>query len=428
VTTAADFSKATRRETILRVSVIGLFIGVTLVWLIAGVFQVPLTPDNFTNSYSASPGGHKAFVRLLKDNGREVRADVGRLALPAYTLNDGATRMLLEPRGRYMAEYEGEVEGLLNDAQRIHSSVVLVLPKREYSVEHIADDDKLVLREEVYRPGDHQRLMTESGFDRWFRVARDQRSSVDVLGDGPVSRRRVECTIDEPVQVLRPLIALNDLPDNVEVIARTDRNDVIAVRLRVDPTEQRGGFILVSDPDMVSNAWLGREGMADMAMLMLDAAPPRGEIVIDELLHGFGEDASLEYLAATPPGLWVSLSVLLLLGVFAWRQGTVLRPIAAEAQDRAARRYAIEGLGRMLERNGSHMEAVQRIIKRSALVLGDSGVTVQEAGKGTSVLRAGEGRVRLEGETSGERLVNIARRVSEQKRSGETGGAEVWSD
>jgi hypothetical protein len=106
----------------------------------------------------------------------------------------------------------------------------------------------------------------------------------------------------------------------------------------------------------------------------------------------------------------------------------VLRPVAAEAQDRAARRYAIEGLGRMLERNGSHMEAVQRIIKRSVLVLGDSGVTVHEAGKGTSMLRAGEGRVRLEGETSAERLVNIARRVSERKRAGETGGAEVWSD
>jgi hypothetical protein len=270
--------------------------------------------------------------------------------------------------------------------------------------------------------------MSASGFDQWFRVAQDTRSSVDVMGEGTVSPRRAECTISEPVQVLRPLGALKDLPDNLEVIARTDRNDVIAVRLRVDRNEQRGGFILVSDPDMFSNAWLGQPGMADMALLMLDSAPPRGEIIIDELLHGFGQDASLEYLAATPPGLWVSLSVLLLLGVFAWHQATVLRPVAAEVQDRAARRYAIEGLGRMLERNGAHMEATKRIIKRSTLVLGDSGVTVQEAGKGTSVLRPGEGRVRLEGETSAERLVNIARRVSERKRSGETGGAEVWSD
>ncbi len=428
MTTAGDFRKAARRETIFRVSVIGLFIAITLVWLIAGVIQVPLTPDNFTNSYSASPGGHKAFIELMRENGRQVRVDVGKLNLPAYSLNDGATRMLLEPRGQYMAEYEAEVEGLLHDAQRVHSSVVLVLPKRVFRVDHIADDDKLVLREEIYRPSDQRDLLAMSGFDQWFRVANDQRGSVDVLGEGPVSRRQVECTISEPVQVLRPLRALNDLPDNVEVLARTDRNDVIAVRLRVDRNEHRGGFILVSDPDMFSNAWLGRDGMADMAMLMLDAAPPRGEIIIDELLHGFGQDASLEYLAATPPGLWVSLSVLLLLGVFAWRQGTVLRPVAAEAQDRAARRYAIEGLGRMLERNGAHMEAAQRIIKRSVLVLGDSGVTVQEAGKGTSVLRPGEGRVRLEGETSAERLVNIARRVSERKRAGETGGAEVWSD
>ncbi len=412
-----------RRETIFRVVMVGAFIVTTVIWLVVGIFDAPLVPDNFTNSHSGSPGGHHAFVELLKENGRTVRREAVRLELPEYDAYKGATLMILEPRPEFVDEYPGELENLLKDARDMPSSVVLALPKRAYYPEYEDENGDLVLTEVIFPPDFVDELMRQSGFDRWFKVGHDRRDKVPVLSIENGADRQVSTEIHHPVQVLRPRSELSDLPATVEIIAATDRGDAIAVRLR-------GGLVLVSDPDMFSNRFLGEPGMADLALAMLRGAPPKGEIVIDEALHGFGADSSLEYLAATPPGLWVTLSVVLVMLLFGWRQATVLRPIDAEVQDRAERRYAIEGLARMMERTGAHDEAARRIVRRSWLVLGQGVAQVQGAGKATTAIRKGRtGRVvRMSGASSEEKLVNIARRVAHQKRSGETEHSQLWSD
>lgn len=414
-----------------RVVMVGAFIVTTVVWLVVGIFDAPLVPDNFTNSHSGSPGGHHAFVELLKENDRTVRREAARLELPEYDSYSGATLMILEPRPEFVAEYPGELENLLKDARNRPSSVVLALPKRAYYPEYEDENGDLVLTEVIFPSDFIDELMRQSGFDRWFKVGHDRRDMVSTYSIPTDTSRQITTQIHHPVQVLRPLRGgLSDLPANVQVIAKTDRDDVIAVRLRSENDYGRGGLVLVSDPDMFTNRFLNEPGMADLSMTVLRDTPPKGEIVIDEALHGFGADSSLEYLAATPPGLWVTLSVILVMLLFGWRQATVLRPIDAEVQDRAERRYAIEGLARMMERTRAHDDAARRIVRRSWLVLGQGAAQVQGAGKATTAIRKGRtGRiVKMSGESSEEKLVNIARRVAMQKRTGETEHSRLWSD
>lgn len=416
---------SSRRETIVRVALGGAFALAAVIWLIMGIFDAPLVPDNFTNSHSSSPGGHHAYVELLRQNGREVRRTAGNLEIPEFDAYDGDTLMILEPRPEYSAEYPGELEGLLEEARKRQCSVVLALPKRSY--EAVRDEEGvLILNEYIFPPAFLDELVESTGVGRWFRLEHDAREEVPATFEGADSGRLVQTTAYSPVQVLVPSVDLDDLPPNIEVLAWTDRGDALAVRVRSSEFDRRGGLIVVSDPDVFSNRFLAQPGMAEAAVLLLEPLPVGGAIIIDEAMHGFGADASVEYLAATPPGLWITLSVFAAMILYGWRQATVLRPRQAEQGDRAERRFAIEGLARMMQRVGDNNEAARRILRRSRLVLGQGATQVQGAGQSTAIIKGRTGRIlRMTEGNSEERLLAVARRVAHQKRTGETEHSDV---
>lgn len=417
--TSPDHARESRRETLFRVCVIAVCTLLTGTAIVVYALEDPITPDNYTNSHTGAPGGHKAFVELLRESGREVRREAVRLTLPEYNDWTGDTLVLLEPRPTFVDDFESELEALLEQAAETHSSVVLVLPKRRYTALREEDGER-VLRESIHPLHDAQRLLAMTGLNDVLRVARDLSDNVRAYAGNE------ECSLHEPVQVLRRLDSAAAWPGNLQEVAVTESGDILAVRLVPDPGRTHGGLIVVSDPDFFSNRFLSEPGVADMAMEMLSFAPPHGAIVIDEKLHGFGADTSIAYLAFTTPGLWVTLSVLLALAVFGWRQGTVLRPQSAELQDRDARLYAIEGLARLMERAGQHGDALRRIVRRSRIVLGQGQVQSHEAGRGAARL-PDTGRISITGSTSEDQLVNIARKVAARKRAGESDSAELWS-
>jgi hypothetical protein len=273
-----------------------------------------------------------------------------------------------------------------------------------------------VLWEDVHPVGEVQSVLERTGFDQWLRIDR-------VSGKGRKLQWQDgtgETLLTGPVQVFR---VNGQLPLTFEVLARAESGEPVVVRYRAKEYVGEGGVLLVSDPDIFTNRFIQTPGAATMALRVFGETPRNGTILVDEDLHGFSTDASLEYLAATPPGLWVTLSVMVLLAVFGWRQVTVLRPQSAEPQDRRARKFSIEGLARMMERAGDHDKAYRRVMWRSRLVLGTGGAQVHGAGKsGTRTVKKGKtGRVtRVEGANSEERLINAAAKVAHQKRTGET--------
>ncbi|MCB9935338.1 MAG: hypothetical protein H6840_06570 [Planctomycetes bacterium] len=409
-----------RQETLMRVIMIGVFGGVTLLYLLSAVFETPLEADNFTNSHSTSPGGHSALLALLRENGRQVRNNEVSLQPPQYEGRNTDTLVLLEPGPDYVRHFDTEFRNLFSSAMERETSVLVVLPKRHYRVLDAPQDGDLVLEEELHSLGEVQDILQRSGFDRWLNVTRVEAPAIRVewWGEGGASELSVE--LEEVAQVFR---APRDLPDSFEVLAATVHGDPVAMRYRGEKYGSEGGVLLFSDPDIFTNRFIAQPGRAELVMRFFELTPRNGTLLVDEDLHGFSTDASLEYLAVTPPGLWLTLSVVVLLAIFGWRQATVLRPRSAEPQDRQARKFAIEGLARMMERAQDHHSAYKRVLKRSRLVLGAGGAQVQGAGMagGTRAIRKGKtGRItRIQGGDDLERLINAARKVAHQKRTGE---------
>ena len=410
-----------RREEQFRLLMVGvfsvMFIGVLLVYFVLAIFDVPLKPDNFTNSYSTSPAGHSALVELLRQNVREVRTTSGALRAPDDNGDETETLVLLEPRAAFVAKYNEEFVDMFSSARQEHSSVVIALPKRVYQkANKQAENGDIILWEDVVDEPTSQDVLASTGFDDWFDVDRIK-GPVDISWyDSSAS-----VTVEDPVQVFRPNATW---ADELEVLAETGDGDPVVVRWLTDKWRDRGGVILVSDPDFFTNRFISNPGAGEFCVKLFDETPRRGAIAIDEDMHGFSTDASVEYLAATPPGLWVTLSAMALLLIFGWRQATVLRPQEAEPQDRQARKYAIEGLARMMERTRDHHSAYRRILRRSRFVLGTGAAQVQGAGMtpGTHAVQKGKtGKItRIQGGTDEERLVAAAKKVAHQKRTGET--------
>ena len=93
MTESAQLARSTRRETIFRLSVIGLFIGVTVVWLIVGIFQTPQVPDNFTNlnnTGTLAAGGVFRFVVVGNVPGTQLATQVSLVRISAVSAFDGA--------------------------------------------------------------------------------------------------------------------------------------------------------------------------------------------------------------------------------------------------------------------------------------------------------------------------------------------------
>jgi len=408
-----------RRETWFRVIMAGAFFGVTLAYMGAALFEQPTRADNFTNGFSTSPAGHSALIELLRENGREVEAGHSKLRLPEWDGRDTDTLALLQPGPEYIDRFHGEFRELFATAREAECSLLLVLPKRVYEeADEQPEDGDIVLWEDVHPLEAVQGVLASAGFGDALSVQRIERAGLSLEWSG--SSRTT--TMAGPVQVFRT--ARGRLGSEFETLATVDGAPVI-LRYSTRSGVQTGGVFLVSDPDIFTNRYIDQPGAASIVIELFSKTPQGGAVLVDEDLHGFSTDASLEYLATTPPGLWVTLSVVLLLGVFGWRQATVLRPLSAEAQDRRARKFSIEGLARMMERAGDHDKAYRRIMRRSRLVLGTGGAQVQGAGKqGTHAIKKGKtGRItRIEGVTTEERLINAARRVAHQKRTGEAAG------
>ena len=418
-------ARENRRESIFRWSLGGILLGGTLLWMVFSIFTEPKRPDNFTNSHSYSPGGHRALTELLERQGREVVRNTAKLKAPKMDGYNGDTLLLLEPIPEYVYDFADDFELLFDEATRNPTSIILVMPKRWYRVSETQDnEDSLELIERLHPKSASEVPLREAGYRNNVALLRVNPQSIHAMSNQGYPIENTRTSIDAPVQVfsVRP-----EGRRGFEVLAETENGHPVVLRVRDTDENDRGGVILVSDPDVFSNRYIARDGAAQFVMAVIEKGPS-GKIIIDEQLHGFSTDSSVEYLAVTPPGLYVTLSVLLMLLVFAWRQATVVRPARLEQTDRTDRTYAIEGVARMMLRTRDHRGAASRIGRRSYLVLGQGAAQVGGPGSGSGTgVRTRTGRLSIDGgENQLERLMTVAQRVAMLKRTGGTehGGEE----
>lgn len=420
-----------RRESIFRWSLLGIALVITAGWMIKAALASPVQPDNYTNGYSRSPGGHHALIDLLEKNRRDVRVRAVSLKLPDYE-PDGETLVLLEPRTGHVDDFRDQFKLLFKEAHDRPCSLVFAFPKRYYEFEHVDDADTEVISEHLYGRSEIRQLLELSGLDDYLDVERDpEGGKVGIPEDGALVDAGAErVTLLSAFDVPRPLQTFRFKRDPSSlghsqaptVLLVDDQNRPVAVHLFPKHPGQAGGIILLSDPDLLSNRWLDKPGAAALAMQMFKQTAG-GSLVFEETLHGFSADADIEYLAMTPPGLWITLSLVLLMALFGWREVTVVRPIASEAQDRQARIYAVDGMARMMQRARDTGSAYFALMRRARLVLGRDPTSVMAEGRSeTGVMEKGKtGRIRHPpGDDDEGRLVNAAARVSHMMRTGES--------
>lgn len=413
-----DALALSRREAVFRYVVMGVVAAITIGWMLRGVLDLPAVPDNYTNGYSHSPGGHSALVDLLQKNGRDVRVKAESLKLPKLDGGRGDTLVVLEPRPEHIEDYEEDLARVFDEARARPCSLVFAFPKRYYEYD-VTEEGKEVIIEDEYRRGAIQKTLDATGLDEMLDIVRTPGAAV--IRPPESTGVETEFEIQGPVQTFlwksRPELSGGKWTS--ETLLETADGSPVAIRLRLPEQYGMGGVVLISDPDLCSNRYIGGKGGGTLA-LSLFAQTADGALIFEETLHGYSTDADLEYLAMTPPGLWLTLSVFLLLLLFGWREATVVRPAQAEDKDRQARLYAVDGIARMMLRARDHHAAYRSLMRRSTLVLGQDPVSVKAEGvRGgdTAMLRGNTGRIRhAAGADDEERLLNAAAVLAEKMR------------
>ena len=402
-----------RRESRIRWVLLGLIVAGTIVWMLAGVFQTPLKPDSFTNSRSYSPGGHRALLAMLRDRGYVVQEGFARLRVPEKT---NETLVLLEPRPAYVEANPEEFQEAFTTSVFSSGSVLLVLPKRVYRRDGLrTPEGDIPLTWYFLSLAEIQQVLNTAGFGDTLQLRQLEGKTEIVTRDGTLG-----CQVDD----LTVFEAEPGRLDEYQVLLRTRAGKPVALRVQDSGyVEDSSAIVLVSDPDIFSNRYIGRDGAASIVLALFDQAAHGGRLTIDESMHGLATHASLEYLALSPPGIWVTLSLSLLLLLFGWRESTVLRPVAALDDSRRERGYSIEGLARIMRRARDYPAATNNLLRRARIVLGIGAAHVRTSGlpgSSTSILsprqRSALVSMQDKGGASAERLIEVAREVSRLRR------------
>jgi len=405
-------------ETRFRLILLGAMGAITLFVLGRGLFDKPEAQDNFTNSTSASPGGHRALVELLGKNGFTVRTSVDRLDKldDDYFKPWGSALALLEPSPEQVADHEVEMRALFRDERR--PNVILVLPKRHYSPTKPDEDGRVVLKESIHSLADIEFLLEVADLksDLSLRRGLETLALTDSQGQ---HRTRLHDWVGYPQYFVltKPaeVTVENFMPTGWRILVQTSDGKPVAIHNAMRK------LIVVADPDFLSNRYLAKGDAAVLAKNVFVQCQSR-EIVIDEAMHGLATQASLEYLAVRPPALWSLLSLLLLLGLFGWRETTVLQPALEEGDTRRSRAYVVEGVAKLMERARDYGPASRALIKRAQHALSPSKAHVHAAGMAGSTptslpkeTETGLGEIKLTG-GSEENFVAVATSIAKLKR------------
>ncbi len=340
-----------------------LLIALTLsftVWIVIGLYQKPKRSDTFINSYSTSPAGHSAFFQLLQEEGYEVSrsVDLFRKYRPLgldHEAKKTSVQLLLEPRLEYIQETQERFEGTFSFDQNDLPKVVLSLPKYHYkNTEKTSEHGELLLLRKVLPQSEVQEIIKHLGLDEHLKVARRHEPSFlySDMGSLEEDGQGVQFFTDQQVnqEVLQYFEVFGEAEelDDWSVCLWDDQDNPVGL-VYYDQKFDRGPFVLVSEPEIFTNRVLAKSGVAELALRCIEQSGSK-EVLIDESMHGLVDQASLSYLAATPPGLWLTLSVLFLLLLWGWRETRIFYPIQPKSPEPPSPLATIRGVGQLMLR------------------------------------------------------------------------------
>lgn len=307
------------------------------------------------DTFSESSLGHKGLAGLLREQGYAVRISRYETAPRA---RHAALTMLIEPRLSHEAvDGRAELEAQLKAAR----AALLVLPKRGGSP--------------AYYPEGHIERVTEVGLSDvsglldaaelgWIAASRhdvpseEARWRCDTALAAPCAPALYDLQVIAPDSRLAPIIA-------------SDEGLLVA---EVVPAPQPGQRLFVlADPDLLANHGLHR---GDNAALMLAlvaqmAGAGRGEVLIDEILHGYLQRPTLIRELMRFPLVLLSVQFLLLALLVLWAAIKRFGPPAPEqGQTVADKVFSIKNTAELVHVGNHTAHMTQRYLSMTAEQVG----------------------------------------------------------
>lgn len=287
------------------------------------------------DSFSRSALGHKAFVELVKAQGRTVLVSRHRTRDRAH---EGAATALLEPR--VGDEDGGRSKATLSDIEAGAARLLVVLPKR------IGFPDQL-------RP-------------RWIGTVRY----------APIEdANRVLEALSLEATAIRPPASVGtwrgELPPPELSDPQLVRSEKLHPLLSADGGmlvgELRDGelhLIVLSDPDILETHGLGRGRNAELVMAILGRLGGPPVLVVDETLHGHEIEPSITRELLRFPLVLATLQALVTLGLLAWAAVVRFgRPLAPASLLRPGKAFLVEHTAELLRAGGHAGEAARAYLR-----------------------------------------------------------------
>jgi hypothetical protein len=319
--------------------IVGGTVASFLAFVLLGVYGKDLerrpTPEANTFSYSAL--GHHGLASFLVSMGLGV---LPRQA-PAGGVGPGHPLILAEPDSRDPER----LKALREEARDRDARLVLVLPK--WSPGPARKDRPDWLERVSLMPGaEVERVVRELGDEGLRKVAVERPGGIlrctAAWGSSAVGMR-----IDVEPQLLAP-------SPELDPVVSCSGGYLIARRAGAAAP----ATYLISDPDLLNNQGLDRDGNAEAVYRFLTHDLAATSVVFDETIHGFDRVPGLLAEALRFPMVLGVLQSVLLLGVVLWAgMGRFGKPLPAAAGIGAGKEVLIDNTAKLLA-NGGHADSL----------------------------------------------------------------------
>jgi len=314
--------------------IVGGTVASFLAFVLLGVYGKDLerrpTPQANTFSYSAL--GHHGLASFLVSMGLGV---LPRQA-PAGGVGPGRPLILAEPDARDPER----LKALREEARDRNARLVLVLPKWSPGPARKDRPDWLD-RVSLISSTEVERVVRELGDDGLQKVAVEHLDSpLRCTATWGSSTARIR--IDVAPQLLAP-------SPELDPVVSCSGGYLIARRAGAAAP----ATYLISDPDLLNNQGLGKEGNAEAVYQFLVHDLAATSVVFDETIHGFNRVPGLLAEALRFPMVLAVLQSVLLLGVVLWAgMGRFGKPLPAAAGVGAGKEVLIDNTAKLLAGGG----------------------------------------------------------------------------
>ena len=335
------------RRTILLLSVFLLLGG-------AGIVVSLMTggkPPNRASSLSRSLIGHRGVVELLRRN--DFRILVNRQTNPQLDENDGLVVFAPPPP----ADRPENAPSWRRLSDQL-SPELIVLPKWD-GVTHPEREDWFYITERYTR--EEIAHVTPDG-DGWSVGHRVQEEAEQASSAGT---RVIHSTDGRSMGVRTQTLQFFDGDVPGTVLWRVGEHPVVVREAGTDR-------VWVSDPDLLSNMFLGKDENASFALALFRDVFPNRQFVVDELNRGHGMNESVLGLLFTFPGIILTLSVTCLMLCFYWWLHNAWNRREPDRDEERRRLEQAEAMGRLTFAHGEHAHAGRQYVSNLRTLMAEA--------------------------------------------------------